>query len=410
MNGNLKVRPIRLAVAISHPIQHFAPWHREIAKIKEVDLRVFFCCDWGVASYLDSEFGVPVCWDTPLLEGYPYEFLPIARRPRRMSFWQFDNPGVEKALERFAPDVVQVFGYAHRTNWRVSSWTSRQRKPLLLFSDSNLRAAKAVWKRLLKAVVVRKFYSRVDGALFVGDNNRAYHRHYGLPDERLFPGAYPIGRSQLLAAVPDRERARRRVRERLRIPTDAFVVMFCGKYSPRKSPLDLVAAAHTAFQNGIPVWALLVGEGSERSAIEEYCRGKRVRNAVLTGFVNQSSMPEHYVAADALAVTSSYDPHPLVVTEGACLGLPAIVSDRVGCIGADDTARPGVSALVYPWGNRERLKEAIVSLYQDRPLYERMSAAGLRISKTQDAPVVAQQLVDAVWALHSMGPRSPRAA
>jgi glycosyltransferase involved in cell wall biosynthesis len=154
----------------------------------------------------------------------------------------------------------------------------------------------------------------------------------------------------------------------------------------------------------------LVGEGSERSAIEEYCRRNGVRNAVLTGFINQSSMPEYYVAADALTVTSLYDPHPLVVTEGACLGLPAIVSDRVGCIGANDTARPGVSALVYPWGNRERLTEAIVSLYQDRPLYERMSAAVLRISKTQDAPVVAQQLVDAVWALHSMGPRSPRAA
>jgi glycosyltransferase involved in cell wall biosynthesis len=206
--------------------------------------------------------------------------------------------------------------------------------------------------------------------------------------------------------VPDRERARRRLREELRIPADAFVVIFCGKYSPRKCPLDLVAAAHTAFQNGIPVWALLVGEGSERNTIEEYCRRSGVRNAVLTGFINQSSLPEYYVAADALAVTSSDDPHPLVVTEGSCLGLPAIVSDRVGCIGANDTARSGVTAVVYPWGDRERLKDAIVSLYQDRALYERMSAEMLRISKTQDASVVAQQLVDAVSALHSMGPRS----
>ncbi len=406
VNGSSNLRSIRLAVAVSHPIQHFAPWHREIAKIKEVDLRVFFCCDWGVASYLDPEFGVPVCWDTPLLEGYSHEYLPTPRRPRRLSFWQLDNPGVEKALERFDPDVVQVFGYAHRTNWRVSSWTSRQRKPLLLFSDSNVRAARPVWKRLLKAVVVRKFYRRVDGAFFVGDNNRAYHRHYGLPDERLFPGAYPIGRSQLIAAVPNREQTRRRLRDELRIPADAFVVMLCGKYSSRKSPLDLVAAVHKAFQHGIPVWALLVGEGSERSAIEEYCCRNRVRNAVLTGFINQSSLPEYYVAADALAVTSSYDPHPLVVTEGACFGLPAIVSDRVGCIGANDTARAGVTALIYPWGDRERLKEAIVTLYQDRALYERMSSAVLQISETQDAPVVAQQLVNAVGALHSMGPRS----
>lgn len=114
VNGSINVRPIRLAVAVSHPIQHFALSHWEIAKIKDVELRAFFCCDWGVASYVDRQFRVQVCWASPLLEGYPYEFLPTASRPRRMSFWQLDNPGVEKALERFSPDLVQVFGYAHR--------------------------------------------------------------------------------------------------------------------------------------------------------------------------------------------------------------------------------------------------------------------------------------------------------
>ncbi len=35
--------PIRLAIIVSHPIPHFAPWHRELARISDIDLKVFFC-------------------------------------------------------------------------------------------------------------------------------------------------------------------------------------------------------------------------------------------------------------------------------------------------------------------------------------------------------------------------------
>ena len=395
----------RLAILVSHPIQHFAPWHRELAKMKDLDLRVYFYCDWGLASYVDPEFQIPVEWDIPLLEGYAHEFLPISRRPTRLNFWQVDNPTVGEALDHFNPDVIKVFGYAYRTNWRVAAWASRRRRPLLLYSDSNARVRTTGWKRLAKEMIVRRFYARVDGALFVGDNNLAYHERYGLPRERLFPGVLPIDLGQLHKAVPDRESARRAVRERLRIPPEAFVVMLCGKYIPRKRPLDLVMAAHGAAQKGRPVWSLLVGEGPEREKIEGYCRTEQVNNAVLTGFVNQSSIPEYYAAADAIAVTSQYDPHPLVVSEGASFGLPVIVSDEVGCIGPNDTARPGVNAVVYPCGDPERLREAIESLYLDRPLHSRMSTASRQISEEQDVTVAARELASAVQQLRAMGPR-----
>ena len=182
---------LKLAVVTSHPIQHFAPWHREIARLGGVDLRVFFCCDWGVNEYLDPEFQIKIKWDIPLLEGYEHEFLPMPRRPERLSFWEVDNPTVGAALDRFAPDVVQVFGYARRTNWRTVGWAKRRSVPVLLYSDSNVKTDVSLWRRAAKRVVVRRFYDRVDGAFYCGDNNRDYHRRYGLPPERLFPGGDP---------------------------------------------------------------------------------------------------------------------------------------------------------------------------------------------------------------------------
>ena len=272
--------PIRLAILVSHPIQHFAPWHRELAQVADIDLKVYFCCDWGLRSYVDPEFKIPVEWDIPLVDGYAHEFLPIARRPKRLSFWEVDNPSVGAALDRFQPDVVKTFGYAYRTNWRAAQWARQRRRPLLLYSDSSGQNIVPWWKRFVKDILLRKFYSYVDGALFVGDNNRRYHRRYGLPPDRLFLGVLPVDRRMMLKAVPDPASTRGEVRSRLGIPGDAFVVLFCGKYISRKRPADLVRAVHQLGRKGLPVWALMVGEGEQRLAIESFCRTEKVNNVV----------------------------------------------------------------------------------------------------------------------------------
>jgi glycosyltransferase involved in cell wall biosynthesis len=405
VNGSKR---LRLAVVVSHPIQHFAPWHREIARVDGVDLKVFFCCDWGIEEYHDPEFQIAVKWDVPLLEGYEHEFLPIRARPERMSFWEVDNPGVVDALERFRPDVVKVFGYARRTNWRVVSWAARRGVPVLLYSDSNAKAEVASWRRAAKWAVVRRFYGRVDGAFYCGDNNRDYHLRYGLPPDRLVAGGLPIARRRLLDSVEDPKAARAVVRERHGIPDDAFVVIACGKYIARKRPLDLVRAAWLEASRGLGVWSLLVGEGPERRAIEDFCRAEGVDNCTLTGFVNQKQIAEYYAASDAIAVTSDYDAHPLAVSEAASFGLPVIVSDKVGCVGVEDTARPGANALVYPCGDVERLGAAIAAVCGDAVMYDRMSRASLAISETQDAAVLAEGLVAAARRLDELGPRRAR--
>jgi glycosyltransferase involved in cell wall biosynthesis len=396
---------LRLAVVVSHPIQYFAPWHREVARLGEVDLRVFFCCDWGLEDYMDPGFGETVKWDIPLLEGYEHEFLPITRRPKTLGFWEVDNPAVGEALDKFWPDVVQVFGYARRTNWRVASWARRRARPLMIYSDSNASAARSIVRRGLKYPVVRRFYRHVDGALYVGANNRAYHLRYGVPAERLFRGVLPIDRARLLGAVPSRAEARRAVRQRHGVPDEAFVVMYCGKYQPRKRPLDLAGAVSAAARGRAPVWALFVGEGPERAALEEFVRAAKAENVVLCGFVNQAEIPSYYAASDALALTSSYEPYGLVVSEAAAFGLPVVVSDQVGCVGDHDAARPGVNAIVYPSGDAARLREAIEALANDRRLYARMAAASAAVALEQDVSGAATALATAARELARLGPR-----
>lgn len=394
----------RFAVVISHPIQYFAPLHREIARRSDVDLRVFFCCDWGVEEYVDPGFGIALKWDTPLLDGYEHEFLPIARRPRSLGFWEVDNPSVGEALGRYDPDIVQVCGYARRTNWRVAAWARRWQKPVLYASDSNANTPRPLWKRVAKQAIVRRFYNRMAGALYASESNRDYHRMYGMPEDRMFHAAFAVDGQRMMSSVGDPERTRREVRSQHAIPNDAFVVLFVGKYVEHKRPLDLVRALGRLGRQA-PVYGLFVGEGPQRSMLEQYFEQEGVRNCVLTGFVNQSQIGRYYASADIVVLPSSLEAHGLVLGEGAVFGLPMVASDQVGCVGDTSIARPGRNALIYRCGQVDELEAAIRRLYEDDQLRQRMAAESRAVAEAHDVRASAGDLAGAIHKLVAMGRR-----
>jgi len=395
----------RIAIVGSHPIQYFAPWFRALAATSRVVLKVFFCSNWGAESYHDPQFGIKVKWDIPLLEGYDWEFLESGKDIRSHSFWGMDNPDVGAALERFRPDVVQVNGYAHRTTWRVVNWCNRNRVPVMIFSDSNLMPKRALWKRAAKALIVNQFYRRLDGAISIGENNRAYLQHYGFPVERTFPGILPIDYKRLVDSAGDAVATRRDIRQKYGIPVDALVVIYAGKLIPLKCPTHLLEAILRCAQQGLNVWALLVGEGAERGALEAFIANHKMNNIVLTGFINQASIGKYYAASDVVTLMSSHEPKGQTIAEAGALGCPAVLSDRIGCIGPTDSAQPGENALVYPWSDIGALTNCIVRLYEDPSLYRSMSQAARRIANSQDISVAALQIKEAALQLKQMGCR-----
>jgi glycosyltransferase involved in cell wall biosynthesis len=131
-----------------------------------------------------------------------------------------------------------------------------------------------------------------------------------------------------------------------------------------------------------------------------------MHTVVMAGFVNQSLIGKYYAASDAVALMSSREAKGAPVPEAGIFGCPAILCDRVGCIGPTDSARPGENALVYPWSDIDALANCITRLCTDRPLYSSMSQAARRIAKLQDVAVAAKQLKHAALQLRKLGCRS----
>src|SRR5207302_1428408 len=114
---------------------------------------------------------------------------------------------------------------------------------VVYFGDSELVHRRSWAARALKELVLRWFFRRCQAFVTIGDNNEAYYRHYGVPPEKLFRGAYPVDVARFRARLAEPGRpSRGELRRRHGIPEDALVVLFLAKMITIKRPGDVVEA------------------------------------------------------------------------------------------------------------------------------------------------------------------------
>ena len=174
---------------------------------------------------------------------------------------------------------------------------------------------------------------------------------------------------------------RREFRAMHGIDENAFVALAVGKLSTLKRPQDVLQAVEAICRNPTalrPVHIVFAGNGALFGALSAEAKSKKLP-ATFLGFVNVDKLPTAYCSADILVHPSEQDAHPLVCSESASIGLPMILSDRVGAIGLTDIARQGQNTIVYPCGNIPALVQALSSLAGDPIAVSGMGSASRRI-------------------------------
>ena len=124
--------------------------------------------------------------------------------------------------------------------------------------------------------------------------------------------------------------------------------------------MDLVQAAARLAARRQPVELIIGGAGDLQGQMQKVARAHGV-DVEFLGFVNQSRLPAVYASADVLVLPSmAVETWGLVVNEAMACGLPAVVSEAVGC--GPDLIQPGVTGAVAPLGDVDALADAIASV------------------------------------------------
>jgi glycosyltransferase involved in cell wall biosynthesis len=333
----------RIGFLISHPIQYYAPIFRELAR--HCDLTVFFAHRQTAEQQARAGFGIAFDWDVDLLSGYDSRFLTnVARQPSTDRFAGCDTPGIADEIARGGFDAFVVPGWALRSYWQAVRACRRRGVPVLVRGDSQLGSQRNSAVRLAKALAFSQLLRRFDGFLYVGQRNREYLLHYGVPAGRLFFSPHCVDNDAFAAAssgIPRPEGRRR--------------VLFVGKLIGRKHPADLLHAV--ARLRDKPVQIAFAGSGELESELRQIAAATSV-HADFLGFVNQSELPAVYASADLLALPSDgQETWGLVVNEAMACGIPAVVSDAVGC--GPDLIEPGLTGATFPLGDVAALASAI---------------------------------------------------
>ncbi len=387
---------MRLGILATHPVQYHAPLYRALAEA--FDLEVFFAHRQSADGQADAGFGVAFEWDVPLLDGYAHRFLANrARRPDVGTFAGCDTPEVAEAIAQGRFDAFIVVGWYTRSHWQAIRACWRTSTPVLMRGDSHLLNPSSLPRRAVKTALYRTFVPRLDACLPVGRRSAAYFRHYGARPDRVFAVPYSVDAAFFAgeATRHRQERAARRARHGL--GPDAVVFALVGKLISVKRPLDFVEAIGRLARRVPGVEGLIVGDGPLRSSVEAAIAqtGAPVR---LAGFFNQSRMPEAYALADVLVLPSMSETWGLVVNEAMACGLPAVVSDVVGC--APDLVEPGRTGATFPVGDVPALVAAMARVLPlvGTPMLAEALAEKTRAHSTEAAVAAVRRAVETVAA------------
>jgi len=353
---------MRLAVVLSHPTQYYSPWFRWLRAHTALELRVFYLWDFGIAARRDPGFGTTVQWDVDLLSGYDHEFVPNrAARPGTDHFWGLRNPELPARLAAWRPDALLLFGYAYASHLRTIAWARRQRVPLIFRGDSHfLGRASPGW---LRTWLLRQLFRRFAAVTYVGEANRDYFRVLGVPEDRLVHVPHAVNDAWFDPAEPRHRAAAAALRRELGIAASTRVVLFAGKFVAAKQPRELLEAFLAV--NRPDTALVLAGDGPEAEALRTAARAAAPGRVFFLPFANQSEMPARYLLADIFALPSRglYETWGLAVNEAMHLGVPCLVSDRVGC--QRDLVSDGETGWVCraddPAHLRERLAAALAA-------------------------------------------------
>lgn len=181
---------------------------------------------------------------------------------------------------------------------------------------------------------------------------------------------------------------RSEARKQLGISPTAKVVLYVGRFDPRKGIETLVRAVNLSSLRDKADLKLIIGggwragesDGKERDRIDSIVRELGMSDITsFPGGLSREILPAYYAAADVCVVPSHYEPFGLVAIEAMACSTPAVVSD-VG--GLKFTVVPQETGLLAPPKNEAAFASAIDRILLDPALAQQLGKAGRKRVET----------------------------
>jgi glycosyltransferase involved in cell wall biosynthesis len=278
--------------------------------------------------------------------GAEFEPLEVAARPRPLA----DRRAVRRLRALAAEaDVVHAHGLrAGALSVLAIRRLPAQRRPKLVVTLHNALVSGGV-VAFVYAVLERIVARGADVVLVVSaDIGEAITRR-GARDVRSAVVPAPV------LAPPQRPVAQ--VRDELGVPPEAALLVTIARLAPQKGLGLLVDAVARVSASGVPVLAVVAGDGPMAAQVTA---DAAARQAPLRLLGRRDDVADLLAAADVVVVPSRWEGQPLIVQEALLAGAAIVATDAGGT-----AAVAGNGAVLVPPGDPAAMAEAITGLLAD---------------------------------------------
>ncbi len=365
------INKVKIAIVVSHPIQHFCPQYVSFAENEYIQLKVFFGSALGHKKYVDVNFKEEISWSNLKLDKFDHVFLngdEVLQADKNL-----DAITLEKELKLFNPNLLIGYGYFQKLQRRAKRWALKNSIPIAYISDAEGRQKRNPLTELVKSFMLRQYFIPLNYFLTVGDANEAYYLMYAVPDKKMLRMHFPIDIKQYSKSFEDKEILRNNIRAKYGIRQNEIVLCVVGKLSPWKNQDHIMEAMKILEQKNLVTHLFILGSGQQKEAWKKKAKELKQSKVYFPGFVSIEELPAYYAATDIYVHPASVEPHSIAISEAIYMGCPVILSDRCGSYGESDDVKDGANGIVFHFGDIAALAAAIEKLSKDAELRKSFS-------------------------------------
>lgn len=323
----------------SHPVQYKAPVYQALQRLLPDSFEVIYATDASLRpGNVDPGFAREVVWDVPLLNGYPFRVLNNERGIPMATPGSLTGSGIFTLLRRERPVAIVLTQLSYRFDQTAYLAALALRIPILIrqeTQDAMYAATRTRLKSILRSLTYRLVYSPARHAFVFGALNRDHLRRHGFPENRLTFARFSVPNPFESTTSAQMAKRRSDTRHKLQIAEENVLVAFFGKFIAKKAPQLIPEAIRLLPEETRKrIHLVFVGSGELLDFLKLSTNDLRDEFGVcstFTGFINQSALPNYYLAADIMILPSVQEAWGLVVNEALNAGCATILSTSVGC-------------------------------------------------------------------------------
>lgn len=179
-------------------------------------------------------------------------------------------------------------------------------------------------------------------------------------------------------------------RKELGIAKDDFVILFVGRVASEKNVELLLTSMRFIVNNCPKAKLLIVGDGPELDKYKNFVKKQQLENNIIfTGKVKWEIIQHYYLISDVFVTASTTETQGLTVIEAMAASLPVV------CINDESFSQSvidNLNGLIFK--NKRGYKNAILTLYKDKELLNRLSKQARISADTHSSKYFINSILD----------------